>query len=346
MKGTEFIPEIAWSLLNTPDTGDVVVANSSNGNTVAITGLPTFDHADYVSYTSEVSVLEVAQIQRIAMANAVTAATRYGFEFGSTDTQEFGYMGVLKGVKHSSPAVLTGTTATDKHNLYVALAIKANLDKRRFLRAYPVITIAHAAESGGTFAAGDTITGATSGATGVLVSDGSNIATIRLTSLNPYKIFQNGENLTNGTATGAASAGPTLGVGLDLVDYGSYYDAAEKKKGATIINLTDGFVTGDITVTTAAVYSRGLGSWLAGRVPVPERTSGNLASGAWNMALNNPPVVGGYYTKYSLKIRRRTPGEASQGNQARTTEYTLVVWAKETSQGTAPSNFNTAIAAL
>lgn len=356
MKQTEFVPEIAWSLLNTPDTADVTVNNAANGNMVIITGLPAFDHADLVSYTSQVSVLEVPQVARIIMQNAPIAATRYGFKFGATSTQEFGYMGTLKTVASSTPLTITGTAATDRHNLYVSLAWKVMQDKRRFLKAYPLVTFTHATDGGTGFTAGLTITGGTSGATGIVKTRTSaTVSQVWLTSLNPYKIFgftgttAISETFSDGTNTiGSAASSLVLGVSLDLVDYGGYYNPKETKTGATEIQLAGGFVVGDLTVATAAVKQEGNGTWLAGRVPVPERTSGNLASGAWNMALNNAPdsVTPGYYTKYNLRIRRRTPGQASMVNQQQTTEYSLVVWAKESSQGTAPSNFNTAIAAL
>lgn len=340
MKGRDFQPEVAFSLLNDQDTADV--QTPAGTDLVIITGLPAFHTDEYLGYSSEAAVAETAQIARIlGSALTVHSSMRYTLKWGNSSTQEFGYMGSLKPVSYNSPATLSGSAATDRHNLYVDLARKINLDPRNFLTAYPVVTVTHAA---GTFTVGTTVTGATTGATGIVVTSSSGNATIRLTSLSPYKIYAGTENLSNGVGT-FALATITLGTSLDLIDDGRYYDAKGKKKGATTIELSGDWNNAtNLTISTAAVYSRGQAADLTARIPVLERTSGNLASGQWNMALNNAPIAGKTYIKYSIKLRKNAQMSASMSNGAQSIDQVYVVWAR--TDATGQSNFQTAIAAL
>jgi len=341
MKGRDFQPEVAFSLLNDQNTADV--QTPAGTDLVIITGLPAFHTDEYLGYSSEAAVAETAQIARIT-GSAVTVATstRYTIKWGNSSTQEFGYMGSLKPVSYNSPATL-GTAATERHNMFVDLARKINLDPRNFLTAYPVVSLTHAA---GTFVVGEVLTGATTGATGVVTTSSSGACTVRLTSLSPYKIFTGTENLDDETGTGPfALVSVTLGTALDLIDDGGYYDAKGKKKGATTIELSGGWNNSNyLTISTAAVYSRGQAADLTARIPVLERTSGNLASGQWNMALNNAPTSGKTYIKYSIKLRKYSQMSASMSNGAQSVDQVYVVYARTDAAG--QSNFQTAIAAL
>jgi hypothetical protein len=341
MKGRDFQPEVAFSLLNTQDTADVQTPASTD--LVIITGLPAFHTGEYLGYTSEAAVAETAQVARITGSGiTLVAATRYTIKWGNSSTQEFGHMGLLKPVSTMSPATL-GTAATDKHNIFVDLARKINLDPRNFLTAYPVVTVTHAA---GTFNVGEVLTGATSGATGIVISAASGTCNVRLTSLSPYKIFTPTENVDDVTGAGPfASITCVLGVSLDLVDDGGYYNAKGTKSGATTISVEGGNGwSSAFSIVTAAVYSKGQAADLTARIPVLERTSSNLASGQWNMATNNAPIAGATYIKYSIKLRKYAQMSASQSNGASAIEQVYVVWTKTGASGQA--NFQTAIAAL
>lgn len=337
MQLRDFAPEVAFSLLNNQGAGDV----QTIGTKIAITGLPAFETADYIGFSKQVAVSEVTQKARLAVAGTLVASTRYSFVFGNTNTQEFGYSGVLKPIKVTTPPTL-GAQATEKHNMYVKMAVQVNTDKRKLVTAYPVVTLTHAA---GTFVVGETLTGATTGAKGIIIASSSGNVTVRLTTISPYKIFTGTENLDDDSGTGPfAMSGITLGVGLDLVDTGNYYDPAEKKTGVTEIRLTGGFASTDLTILTAGVYSEGQGSWLAKRVPVLERTSGNLAQGAWNMALNNAPETSSTYIKYIIQVKKNTASSVSQIGQNTTNFMNYVIWAKTTATNQAA--FDSAIAAL
>lgn len=342
MKRTDFGGEVAFSLLNAPVAGDVAQANGMNW----INGLPAFPDAHYKGYDREDPVAETKQIVTVTLSATVAANGKYRLKIGSFSNREFEHMGVLKPFGYTAPAVLTGTAATDKHNLYVKLAKDINRSLPKLVNAYPLVTLTHAA---GTFVVGEVLTGATTGAKGIVVSSSSGTCTVALTTLDPYKIFTGTENLDDETGTGPfAMSGITLGVGLRLVDTGGYFDPKEVKSGATVVRAETGFVQGDVVITTAAVYSRGQGAWLLGRVPVLERTSGNLASGAHDMAVNNSPDSTGWYYKYKLYIETPVVPSASQGHTV-TKKMTYVVWAKgggTVGSPTAPTAFNAAIAAL
>ena len=341
MKGRDFQPEVAFSLLNDQAAADVQTPASTD--LVIITGIPAFHTGEYLGYTSEAAVAETAQIARIAgSAITLVAATRYKISWGNSSNQEFGYMGILKSVATTSPSTL-GTADTDKHNMFCDLARKINLDPRKFVTAYPVVTLTHAT---GTFNVGEVLTGATSGATGIVVTAGSGTCTVRLTSLSPYKIFAGTENLDDVSGAGPfALATVTLETALDLVDTGGYYNAKGTKAGATTIELSGGWNnTTNLSVSTAAVYSRGQAADLLARIPKVERTSGNLASGQWNMALNNEPTSGKTYIKYSIKVRKQAQMSASQSNGASAVDMVYVVWAR--TDATNQAAFQSAIAAL
>jgi len=342
MQRKDFGGEVAFSLLNAPVAGDVVQANGLN----AITGLPTFKDADYKGYVREDPVAETKQVVTVNLSTAVAASGKYRLKIGSYANREFEHMGVLKTFGYTAPAVLTGTAALDEHNMYVKLAKDINRSLPKLVNAYPLVTLTHAA---GTFVVGEVLTGATTGAKGIVVSSSSGTCQVALTTLDPYKIFTGTENLDDETGTGPfAMSGITLGVGLRLVDTGNYFDPKEIKNGATVVRADVGFSASDITVTTAAVYSRGQGAWLLGRVPVLERTSGNLASGAFDMATNQTPDPTAWYYKYILNIEVPINPSASQ-NSMQTRKYSYVVWAKgggTVGSPTAPTAFNAAIAAL
>ena len=336
----DFQPTVAWSLLNDQAAADV--AQPAGTGLVIITGLPAFKLTELVSYTSEAAVTEVAQIARVLRSTDLVAGTRYTIKLGNSSTNEMQWSGALKPTSYVTPATL-GTQATEKHNMYVDLARKINLDPRNFVTAYPVVTITHAA---GTFVVGETLTGATTGATGIVLTSSSGNATVALTSLSPYKIFTGTENLDDETGTGPfALATIALGTHLRIVDTGGYYEATGKKAGATQIELVGGWNNTDaLTITTAAVYGKGQAADLLARIPKLERTSGNLTSGEWSMATNNVPTLGKTYIRYSFQIKKNASIHVSQNGAGADFTYTYVLWARTDAAN--QTAFNAAIAAL
>jgi len=228
--------------------------------------------------------------------------------------------------------------------MYVKMAKDINNDARKLMAAYAVITIAHTAETGGTFAVGDVVTSNNANpGRGILLDDTGNVATIAVLSGD----FANGNVITAvqsaATVTGTANAAPTLGIGLRIVDTGTYYTDNQRKFGKSDIVLTQGFAPSDITVTTAAVYSEGQGTRLLEQVPILERTGDNLSSGSSEFASNQLPIAGATYQTYVLRVTK-TIIPSGMSNLAGNNSYTLIVRAN--TAGASYAAFNTAITAL
>ena len=281
------------AISNAPVAGDVASANG----VISIKGIPPIPVA---AWKKDVRVItaqaETKKVSNYAMSGNVVAGVRYVLRV-SIDEREFGENFGTKTVAAVAPAILTGTQATDKHNLYHAFAYRFNRISRVNCKAYPVVTQTHAA---GTFTVGATITGATSGAQGIVISSASGTANIGMFSTTN---FANGESLTSSTGPGpfVASAVPTLGVGLRFLDEGDYYSEIGNQNGGQVHILPGQNVLGsDITVVTPAVYQFGTGAIMARSKPVWDNMSPNLISGRMNLAYAKEDFAVG--TNYNLII--------------------------------------------
>ena len=182
-----------------------------------------------------------------------------------------------------------------------------------------------------TVTAGDTVTGGTSGATGValntIASGATGTMNINVTSLSPGKAFIAGETVTSSStgtfviaAFSATNPLTSSTLGLRLTDTGGYYNAKGTKLGATEVRVADNFAATDLTVTTPAVYGIGQGNVMIDMYPVLERTSSNLASGSHYMAINNRAVSGtgtsgaGTYRTYIIKVKKNLNVHSSMVN--------------------------------
>lgn len=299
------------SLLDNYSAGDADLA--SMPGYLCVTGLNPIKLTDFAGYQQQNAVAETVQIYTIGGTTVPTivAGQQYRFFMGNAAQKTESANNEPRAIGATAPAVLTGTPATDRHNLYVDLARKINSDATLRATAYPVLSIAHAA---GAFVVGEILTGATSGATGIVISDAANVVTVGLIG---STLFLNGENLDDESGSGpfAATAGPTLGLGLRIVDNGNYY--YQGNQGANTIVISKGFTAAMLVQTQAPVYWEGLGTRMAEQVPVQETTSGNLASGTLEFPTNNPPTAGASYRRLTLFYRPVKHIGAGSGNEAR-----------------------------
>jgi len=81
----------------------------------------------------------------------------------------------------------------------------------------------------------------------------------------------------------AVAASLLLGTGFTITDDGGYYPIKSQTMtnvlGANTVKVLSGYGT-DISLTTAAVYSTGVGAILASMAPIVDATTGNLISGS------------------------------------------------------------------
>lgn len=353
MRKTDFGPSVAWSLLNDPASATLATADG-NGD-VSITGLPKFNVKQLIGRAKTVPVTEVAQVGRVFVNSSLTASKRFAFKFGGTSKDEFGYDGALKVVGHTLPATLIANNA-DGANIIMSWKKKVNLDtKRNYVTADACIAISVTPVTN-PLLINHVVTGNTSGATAIVLSTSvaAGSAGFVLLKMTSEVFFTSAETATVTAGTGSATVpaanmaltafntttNPALGTTstadatavvsfLRLTDTGGYQNASSTKRGPTVIVPHSNLSYSDLRIQTDGVVSEGQGADLLARVPVLERTSGNLRSGQFNMALNEAPVSGSTYTRYDLKIKRSVNDSISRlavGNSDSITSYTL--WLK------------------
>lgn len=281
-------------------------------NIYRIFDLQPINKGELIGITREQAVSETQGVWTVGLAvtPTITASTRYQIGFGNNGTKtQAGNSTFLPSYGWTSPSVLT-SAATDRHNVYTALARQINASSVSYATAYPVVSIAHAA---GAFVVGEVLTGATSGATGIILADAANVATVAMTSLGTD--YENGENLDDETGSGpfAATAAPTLGLYMRILDDAGYYTPNTSRVGPNGCVAQRGFTDAMVNNATPGVVSRGQGAFLLADKPVQELLSSNLRSGTWEMATDNNAVAGQAYSKYTIvDVPKRGDGSLGQ----------------------------------
>lgn len=135
----------------------------------------------------------------------------------------------------------------------------------------------------------------------------------------------------NADATNYVVAASLLtGTGFTITDAAGYFpynrQGAPNRLGANLVRVvtnTDGtgFVSADFALTTAAVYSVGVGADLANNVPVMDFMTGNLISGEFDTPLtyatNLPAVSGQKYNVFAISYLVDTALPTAFNGQAR-----------------------------
>lgn len=243
---------IISGLNNAPVAGDFSI--------VAATGFITIKYLPQVNQAwrhvlgpniYRVDTLPIAEAVKVTEVAAVTVVASTKYKLTEEQIKQFsqGWTQNALNYGYTSPAVLSGSAATDNHNMFVSLAAKINGTENAHVTAYPVISIAGTI-AGTTLLIGDTVTGATSGAQGILI--GVDLAQTLLTiALIGSTAFANGDAITDTSGSGdvfTANAAPTLGIKLRIVDNGDYFNAKGTIGGVTTWLATAGFATTDVTV--------------------------------------------------------------------------------------------------
>jgi hypothetical protein len=296
----------AISLLDSYAAADVAVS----GNICQIPGLPPIvgPNMKVKAVTAIVGAAETLQKLYITLAATMVAGTRYELDVTFEDEEYEGQR--MSGLPIAyDPTTLTGTAATDKHNLYYSLAYKINRVSRfkNKVTAYAITTLAYNTQTAN-YTVGAILTGATSGSKAVILADTDAGATGTLTlgSISGYSsTFTLAEIIAdnNGTPGSATAGAQTLGVRLELRDSAGYYPINGNRGGKTIVYASGGFVQTDVVTNTAAVYAKLTGALIADMVPVKEYTSENLASGYIDFSnLNNQPTSGNTYNMVLIDV--------------------------------------------
>ena len=297
----------AISLLDSYSVANDVVVS---GDKTRITGLPDIYKPDMKVkvVTVQVGVAETLQRTYVILAATMVAGTRYELGINFEDEEYEGQR--MPNLPIAVEATtLTGTSATDKHNLYYALAYKFNNMTRVKPKAvaYAISTLAQTNTAA--FTVGKIVVGSTTGARGINLA--GTTGTLTLGAIAGYSSAFNGsEALTELNTDGSASTGTasatttnTLGIRLEIRDLTEYYPINKNRGGKTIVYAAAGFAASDVTINTAGVYGTLTGARIAAMVPIKEYTTENLVRGyADHSNLNNQPTVGNTYNLLTIEV--------------------------------------------
>ena len=199
-----------------------------------------------------VDTLPIAEAVKVTEVAAVTVDASTKYKLTEQQIKQFsqGWTQNALNYGYTAPAVL-GAQATENHNMFVSLAAKINGTQNSHVTAYPVISIAGTQTTGTAQLIGEIVTGATSGAQGVLIGYTATLLTIALIG---STAFANGEVVADETGnTFTTNAAPTLGIKMRIVDDGDYFNAKGTIGGVTTWLATAGFATTDVTAKSKIV---------------------------------------------------------------------------------------------
>lgn len=322
------------ALLDNEAAADIIDNGSSTGM-VKITGLPPIPLALFGGDPVIMpGVAETAAIHHVSLAATPVAETLYGIRLGNTNNKRLERMGDKNLVAWTTPATLSGTAATDRHNIYKALAWRLNNHRhlKDMVDAYAVITSTGSAGTG-THTIGNTTTGGTSGATGVILATVSGATPALVIGQTSQTNFTTGETITSSSGATAVLGAPTLGVRLQINEAGNYSGNApevyphEGIMEPLAVYAAHGFVPSDITNPTPAVRGFGVGTRMLAYKPVWEATGRNLAKGSLTYPANADPTAGNLYDAVMVRVKGTTNdviGSDSSGMTGGTDIYYLL----------------------
>ena len=218
--------------------------------------LPSFNTSEIEAFPSGVKrivklpLAEVTKKTLVKLVAAVVAEQKYQLAVSLEKQFDEGWSTQIQKFGATAPVNLTGNANLDRDNIYNSLADKINASPRARANAKTLVLLDHAAAN---FMIGEVMTGATSGATGIIVSQ---VATglqsiVAMTSENPFVV---GENIDDVTGSGPAAIGTvTLGQGLLIEDNAGYYNAKGSRGGIATWLGTAGFAATDINPVTQIV---------------------------------------------------------------------------------------------
>ena len=251
--------------------------------------------------TSKVESIDpAAEVRQMALIDGgssketVTADTRYKIVIGR-DRYESTRLNPVP-FAYRSPATLTGTAATDRANLYTALAAKVNANTAINAVAYTLTSVDFTLGTDGAgtalnFTVGETVTQATSSETAKVAKStiasgtmaGNDAAgTIWLIDISDKDAWLTiAVTLTGGTSlcvvtqTDATTVHDT---GLSIWDNAGYWLNPLGREGRSLVTTAEGFQTATTEISAAAVYAQGIGSDLAAKTATLSRDARDVTN--------------------------------------------------------------------
>lgn len=264
-----------------------------------------------------------------ATVETIVASTRYRIEIWNPESDYESHSQTPQIYAYTAPAVLSGTAATDRTNVYTALANKINAYAGNNVTAYKLAVADYTlgtstGDAATNFVVGEVVTQETSSLTAQVaactITSGTFAADNAAGKIYLYNISDEANWLTTAKTLTAAGTAAAVGEktpattncvvtvtnattlfaqGLVIVDDAGYFTSSKYRGGINRVGLTAGFTTATATVILAGRYSIGSGTDMLALRPVFDETGQKLISGniEYNFRNGNLPVAGQYYNK-------------------------------------------------
>jgi len=300
-------------------------------------GIPPIPYGSVNSYSYLASAAEVRQDCLVGyVEETIVAATRYGVDIGNfQDRYETSSQNIGK-YRFTSPAVLSGTAATDRHAVYTALAAKINNHLSNHVAAYVVYKIAYTAGTAPTAVVGETILQATSLATGIIVAltkdktwDNTAVGNIWLSNVVGTWDVTSKVTTCSGGGTFTTAAALTTGAGLHIRDDAGYFSGIGRRGISQVIPAV-GFTAALSQVIIAGVYGIGQGTAMLADWPIFDPSGLDLVSGKAENILNAKPVAGETYRTYSINLKATPPSAEALSGMSIQKDVEIILYVEET----------------
>jgi len=269
------------------------------------------------SFDPAAEVRQIVNIGADTTPEVIVASTRYKIEIGNPDDK---YESQRRGPAihaYTSAAALSGNAATDRLNVYTALAAKINAYVGNNVTAHLLFHKAYT--GGGTTGAetpivGETALETTSGAYARIMAwtltsgtfaggDAAGIvwfAPVSGTLSAVTKTWTYGSSSSTLSGTDA----PVLGQGLAIEDDAGYFISNIARVGTNWVGVTQGFTVSIAAIGLVGVYSMGIGSTMIQLIPRYDHSKQDVISGFLEYELQNSDLFDAAktYRKYIITI--------------------------------------------
>ena len=328
------------------DTTDDVICllNSADPLVAVLPRIPNGSVADVSYQASQAEVRRIHSLGHLA-DEVIVASQRYRVIIGHIDGEnESARRGAEKRYATVAAAVLSGTAATDRLNIFSDLVSKINTDYLNYGTAYLIdqITVTAAAGDLNEVIVGskvfqtDTDEAAAEwvGYVAFKNTTWTGAETLQLYNTSGTlddttdKALQVGNYVTgDGTtlediSTDAANSA-VLGQGLVFEDDAGYYLSPNELRPGKSVLWVQGFSLATLVTTLAGAYSIGIGTEMLARKAVFNLRKNDVISGDVDYNFDIDPIAGQTYELAVLTIKADEAEALSQGNVARQFQYHL-----------------------
>lgn len=346
-------------------TDDVVCLDNTTNPLVAV--LPRIPNGAVANISYQASQAEVRRVHSLGHLadEVIVASQRYRVVIDHLDGMfESARRGTDRRYASVAPAVLTGTAATDRLNIFTDLVAKINTDYLNYGTAYLIdqITVTAAAgdlnevivgskvfQTDSNEAAADFV-----GYVAFKNTTWTGAETLHLYNTSGTldattdKALQVGNYVTgDGTtlediSTDAANSA-VLGQGLVFEDNAGYYTTPNELRPGKSILYEQGFSLATVAITLEGAYSIGIGTDMLALKPIFNLRKNDVISGNVDYNFNVDPVAGQTYELAVITINASEAEALSTNNVSRQFQYHLYM---DESNSTNVTNLKNALNAL